>query len=60
MAVALSISQRCKPCLKAHMKGALEMGITRAEIEEAAALAVAFAGAPSLMLYNEVCGELDV
>jgi selenide,water dikinase len=58
IAVALSVAQRCRPCLVAHIKGALSMGITRAEIEEAAALAVSFAGCPSLMMYKEVCEEI--
>ena len=60
MAVALSIAQRCKPCLIIHIKGALAMGITKAEIEEVASLAVSFAGCPSLMLYHEVCAELNL
>lgn len=58
LAIALSVAQRCRPCLVAHLKGARSMGITRAEIDEAAAMAVSFAGCPSLMLYKEVCGEV--
>jgi selenide,water dikinase len=58
MAIALSVAQRCRPCLVAHMKGALAMGITKTEIEEAASLAVSFSGSPALMLFREVCGEL--
>ena len=58
IAIALSVAQRCRPCLVAHIKGALSMGITETEIEEAAALAVAFSGSPSLMLYKEVCKEI--
>jgi selenide, water dikinase len=58
MAIALSVAQRCRPCLVAHMKSALAMGITKAEIEEAASLAISFSGSPALMLYREVCGEI--
>jgi selenide,water dikinase len=58
IAIALSVAQRCRPCLVAHIRGAQAMGITRAEIEEAAALAISFAGCPSLMLYKEVCEEI--
>ena len=58
MAVALSVSQRCGPCLRIHIKGALAMGISRAEIDEAAHLAIAFAGCPALTLYDEVCREI--
>jgi len=59
ISVSLSIALRCRPCLSAHMKGALAMGITMAEIEEAASLAVSFAGCPALMLYKEVCEEIE-
>jgi hypothetical protein len=34
------------------------MGISAEEIEEAAALAVAFSGCRALMLWNELKGEL--
>lgn len=60
LAIALSVAQRCKPCLEIHMRGALVMGITRAEIDEAAQLAIAFAGCPAMMLYKEVCQGLGV
>jgi len=59
MAVALSISQRCKPCLRLHIKSALEMGITKAEIDEAAWLAISFAGCTGMMFYQDVCAELN-
>jgi selenide,water dikinase len=58
IAIALSVSQRCKPCLASHMKTALGLGITQAEIDEAAWLGIAFAGSPAMMLYKEVCVEL--
>jgi selenide, water dikinase len=58
MAIALSVAQRCKPCLAIHIKGAQTMGISRAEIDEAANLAIAFAGCPAMMLYKEVWAEL--
>lgn len=60
MAVALSISQRCKPCLVAHMKSALAMGISKLEIDEAANLAISFGGCTAMMFYKEVCKELCV
>ena len=60
MAIALSISQRCRPCLVHHIKGALAAKISKAEVDEAANLAVAFAGCPAMMLYKEVCQELGV
>jgi selenide, water dikinase len=60
MAIALSVAQRCRPCLATHMRSALAAGITKAEIDEAANLAVAFAGCPALMMYKEVCREVGV
>jgi AhpD family alkylhydroperoxidase len=58
MAIALSVAQRCEPCLKGHLKSALAMGITPAEIDEAAWLAIAFAGSPAMMLYREASREM--
>jgi AhpD family alkylhydroperoxidase len=58
MAIALSVAQRCEPCLKSHLKSALAMGITPAEIDEAAWLAIAFAGSPAMMLYKEASQEM--
>jgi selenide,water dikinase len=58
MAIALSVAQRCKPCLKIHIQSGQELGISRAEIDEAANLAIAFAGCPALMTYKEVWAEL--
>ena len=60
MAIALSVAQHCKPCLIIHTKSALSMGISKAEIEEAANLAVAFGGCPAMMFYKEVCKEINV
>jgi AhpD family alkylhydroperoxidase len=54
MAIALSISQRCEPCIKIHMKSALAMGISLEEIDEAASLAVAFGGCTAMMFYKEI------
>ena len=60
MAIALSVAQRCKPCLIIQMKSAQAMGISKAEIDEAAHLAISFAGCPAMMVYKEVCKELGV
>jgi selenide, water dikinase len=58
MAIALSVALRCQPCLRLHLKSALAMGIAQTEIDEAAWLAVGFAGSPSLMAYREAMREL--
>jgi selenide,water dikinase len=54
MAIALSISGHCEPCLNIHLKSALDMGLSWAEIDEAANLAVAFGGCTAMMFYKEV------
>ena len=60
MAIALSISQRCEPCLAIHMRSAISMGISKSEIDEAANLAIAFGGCTAMMFYTEVCDKLKI
>ena len=57
--LALTVATRCRPCLKAHLVEAREMGISEAEIEEVVWCAVAMGGAPLRMFYREVCEELE-
>ncbi len=54
MAVALGLAVGCVPCVKIHIKKARAMGIGEDELEEAAALATAFAGCRALMLWQEL------
>ncbi|MBN1865736.1 selenide, water dikinase SelD [Candidatus Sumerlaeota bacterium] len=58
MSIALSVAQKCEPCLKIHMRKALDEGIPLDEIEEAAWLAISFAGSPAMMLYREIRGQI--
>jgi selenide,water dikinase len=60
MAIALSVAQRCQPCLLVHIRAALAQGIPKAEIDEAAWLGIAFAGCPAMVFYREVCKELKI
>ena len=60
MAIALSAVQRCEPCMKSHVKSALAMGITPAEIDEAVQLAVSFGGCTVMMFYSEIRKELKI
>jgi selenide,water dikinase len=60
MAIALSIAQRCRPCLNIHMQGAIKMGISKEEIDEVATLVTAFGGCTAMMFYKEVCEELGL
>jgi len=54
VAVALSVATRCEPCARLHVKGALEMGISEAAVNEAVWLAVVFAGSPALVWYRRL------
>ncbi len=48
IAVGISAYNRCQYCIVAHVRGALAAGATRQEILEAAMVAVAFGGGPSM------------
>jgi AhpD family alkylhydroperoxidase len=58
MAIALGLAVHCVSCSRIHIEKAKKMGISNEEIEEAVALAVAFAGCRALMLWNELKKEL--
>ena len=60
IAVALSTETRCHPCLTFHLKSAIQLGLTKAELDEAAGLAFAFGGCPTMMFYKEVCNEVGL
>jgi len=49
---ALVLLERCEDCLDMHYEKALEMGITREELDEAAWCAIAIGGAPVKMVYD--------
>jgi pyruvate dehydrogenase E2 component (dihydrolipoamide acetyltransferase) len=46
--LAIALYARCEYCMNLHVKQALNEGATREEILEAAAVAVAFGGSPSM------------
>ena len=54
IAIALSVLARCEPCVKSHLKKAREMGFSQEEIDEAAWMAIAFGGSPTMVFYNGV------
>jgi selenide,water dikinase len=54
MAIALSVATRCEPCLKMHLKKAREKGFTQDEIDEAAWMAISFAGSPAMVFYEQL------
>jgi len=57
LAIALSVCARCEPCARIHIEKAREMGISQKEIDEAAWMAISFAGSPAMMLYDSVRKE---
>jgi selenide,water dikinase len=50
---SLVVCSRCQPCFEAHFRKARDMGIPRAELDEAAWCAIALGGAPAKMFYQE-------
>lgn len=49
IALALAVAARCDGCLGFHAKALVRLGATKAEVEEALAVAVYMGGGPSLM-----------
>jgi len=50
---SLVVGSRCQPCIEAHFRRARELGLTQAELDEAAWCAIAMGGAPVKMFYQE-------
>lgn len=50
---SLVVHSRCQPCFETHVRKARELGIPRAELDEAAWCAIAMGGAPVKMFYQE-------
>jgi len=49
IALALGVAAHCDACLGFHAKALVKLGATRAEVEDALAVAVYMGGGPSLM-----------
>jgi AhpD family alkylhydroperoxidase len=49
IALALGVAAHCDGCLGFHAKALVRLGATKAEVEEALAVAVYMGGGPSLM-----------
>jgi AhpD family alkylhydroperoxidase len=45
--VGASVALRCEPCIRVHVRGALEAGASREEILEAASAGILMGGGPS-------------
>jgi AhpD family alkylhydroperoxidase len=50
---SLVLQSRCHPCFDTHYQKARELGLTQAELDEAAWCAIAMGGAPVRMFYQE-------
>ena len=48
MMVAVAVTQRCQQCIRAHVRAAVELGASRAEILEATGVAILMAGGPAV------------
>ncbi len=59
ISVALAVKAQCEYCIAFHVKNALNAGATRAEILEAAWVAVLMGGGPALMYAQHVLEALD-
>ena len=55
---SLVVQSRCHPCFEAHFRRARELGITQAELDEAAWCAIAMGGAPVKKFYQECLERL--
>lgn len=49
VALALGVAARCDACIGFHAKALVQLGATKAEVEEALGMAVYMGGGPSLM-----------
>lgn len=49
IAIALGVAARCDACIGFHAQALVRLGATKAELEEALAMAVYMGGGPSLM-----------
>ncbi|MHC4942251.1 MAG: selenide, water dikinase SelD [Planctomycetota bacterium] len=58
--IALSVGFRCDSCLTSHLKSGLEMGLNKAEIEEAANIGIAFGGCSAMLHYRDICKKLKI
>ena len=54
---ALVVMSRCRPCLDAHLNKAGKLGLTQAELDEAAWSAIAMGGAPVKMFYEQALSD---
>jgi len=55
--VSVAVAQRCEPCIRAHVKAAVELGASRGEILETTGVAILMAGGPAVANVSTVVLE---
>lgn len=59
IALGIAVAVKCPPCIRAHVKKCLEAGADKAQILEAASVAVVMGGGPAYMHIAEVIDALE-
>ncbi len=59
IALAISITSHCDGCIAFHTHDAVKAGATRAEVEEAVAVAVLMGGGPAAVYGSDALEALD-
>lgn len=60
IAIGVSLATKCEGCLQGHIKKALEIGVTKAEISDAIVIAVGIAAAGMVDLSDHAAIKLDL
>ena len=60
IAIGVSLAAKCEGCLQGHIKKALEIGLTKAEISDAIVIAVGIAAAGVVDLSDRAATKLDL
>ena len=59
IALGIGIAVRCEPCIYSHVQSAVKAGATRAEILDAAGVALMMSGGPGYTYLPRVVEALD-
>ncbi len=60
IAIGVSLVAKCEGCLQGHIKKALEIGVTKAEISDAIVIAVGIAAAGVVDMSDRAATKLDL
>ena len=59
IALSIAVTQRCSGCIGFHVKALVQLGCTRAELEEMLTVCVYMGGGPALMYASEAEAAWD-